>query len=326
MQDIMLSVLMATYNHEHYIEQAIRSVLMQKVSFQYEVVIADDCSQDGTQEVLRRLEPSLPDNFHIIYRTANMGGNGKNNFKDMYSRAVGKYIIVLEGDDYWTYDQKLQKEVDFLESHSDYSAVAHNTFVVDHNGDVRTDYEYPECKREEYTFREYEKGILAGQTTTIMYRNIVHSSGFLNITNLPVKYPGDRRTNFLLLCNGRVRCIQEKWSAYRYVPEFGTSYTARVSRLSDDAELRMEVDYHRALLTYARHEFPNNNAAIESVEARYMWFFLRDIRRKDHQDTTWRNWFKEFYNLRSKTHTLAYIAKGIFYHASTQVLRLLSKN
>ena len=142
----MVSVVIATWNHERYIEKAVRSVLIQNVNFEYEVLIGEDCSPDDTANVLRRMEPQLPDNFHIFYRPVNYGGH--KNFQYLFDRAVGKYMIILEGDDYWTYEYKLQKQVDFLESNPEYIAVAHNMKMVDQNDNEKTKHSFLECKKE----------------------------------------------------------------------------------------------------------------------------------------------------------------------------------
>lgn len=327
MSEIMVSVIMPTYNHEHYIEQAVRSVLMQKVNFEYEVLIGEDCSTDHTKTVLMDMESLLPQNFHIFYRCPNMGGRGKNNSRDLHMRASGRYVITLEGDDYWIYDHKLQEEVDFLEAHPEFVAVAHNTWVVDHDSNERDDYRYPECKNAEYTVHDYERGILAGQTATILFRRAIYESVvYQMIRDIPGEYPGDRRTNFLLPCIGKVRCIQEKWSAYRYVTNTGSSYSARMSHMVTYSKEYIDMFhdtllFHRELLAITRREFADNIDAIQCIEAKYMWHLLRDIRKRTEQDSTWENWFREFRRLNSKTHTIGYIGMEICHYIATRIKR-----
>lgn len=286
--DIMVSVIIATYNHENYIEQAINSVLMQKTTFKYEVLIGEDFSPDGTAQVLKKIEPKLPDCFRILFRNKNYGA--VNNCNDLYSRAKGKYIILLEGDDYWTYEYKLQKQVDFLEAHSDFVAVAHNTEVVDKNSNIRTDYDYPECKKDEYTVYDYGKGILMGQTATILYRNYFKSNLFKDIP-VSVRYPGDRRKNFLLVTHGRVKCFQEKWSAYRYVNDEGTSFSANVKH--DKTLSQRELVFYRDLKKYADNEL----CAIEPkivIQNLYLMCGLSTCIYKRNPNYSWKDWVKEF--------------------------------
>ena len=195
-----LSIILPVYNHAPYIKQAIDSVLMQKVNFTYEVLIGEDCSTDNSREILKGLEKDLSSNFHIFYREKNMGGKGEGNFNDLYKRMKGRYFIVLEGDDFWTYAYKLQKEYDFLEAHPDYIAVAHDTEVVDEHGNKRH-WTYPCCRKSEYTRWDFRKGLLAGQTTTIMVRNYMNDPS-IDTRLLPSNFPGDRKKAFLFIANG----------------------------------------------------------------------------------------------------------------------------
>ena len=123
-----VSVCMITYNHEKFIEQAINSVLEQDVNFEYEIVVGEDCSEDTTASVLRELERKNQNRIRVIYRPANLGG--KANFINTLSMCNGEYVAFLEGDDYWTSNNKLQRQVDFLESNKDAAGVFHRTRVI----------------------------------------------------------------------------------------------------------------------------------------------------------------------------------------------------
>src|SRR5687767_5513291 len=92
-----VSVDMITYNHAPYIAQALDSVLMQKVSFDYEIVIGDDCSTDGTTEILRDYQRRYPDRFKPVLREKNIGAS--KNATDVLRRLTGEYVACLEGDD-----------------------------------------------------------------------------------------------------------------------------------------------------------------------------------------------------------------------------------
>ena len=115
---IMVSISCITYNHVSYIRQCIDGFLMQKTNFAFEVLIHDDASTDGTTEIIREYEAKYPDIIKPIYETENqwiLGRRGSAVFN--FPRAQGKYIALCEGDDYWTDPYKLQKQVDYLESH-----------------------------------------------------------------------------------------------------------------------------------------------------------------------------------------------------------------
>lgn len=118
--NITVSVCMVTYNQEAYIEDAIKGVLMQN-SCDYELIIADDCSTDGTLAICKKYQELHPDIIHIIEQPQNKGVVG--NTKDCLMACSGKYIAICEGDDYWIDDHKLQKQVAVLDEHQDVSMV-----------------------------------------------------------------------------------------------------------------------------------------------------------------------------------------------------------
>ena len=262
-----LSIIVATYNHERYIRHALSSILDQRVSFTYEVLIGEDNSTDHTKEVLKEMENYLPENFHIFYREVNYGP--VKNFKDLYNRSTGRYCIVLEGDDYWIYNDKLQKEFDFLESNPAYIAVAHNTLVVNEN-ETTISVKYPECHKDEYTFDDFEKSILPGQTTTKMVRNYHKFEGIIKGGDIDVgNYPGDQKEAFLLCMNGKVKCIQEKWSAYRLVTSHGSSHMATLHYDREE-----ELYYWEQLSEYTLKYFPENRHAIQYLLERVIYCYF----------------------------------------------------
>lgn len=127
-----LSVLTVTHGQEAYIEQCVRSVLAQEASFDFEMIVGNDCSPDGTRAILDRLAAERPDRIKPVHREQNVGMQA--NFMDLYSRAQGDYVAFLDGDDFWTDRHKLQKQVDFLEAYPIYSFCFHNVSVLDEDG------------------------------------------------------------------------------------------------------------------------------------------------------------------------------------------------
>lgn len=267
----LVSIVVTTYNHERYIEECLRSILVQRVSFPYEVLVGEDCSTDGTADVLRRLRPEFPPCFKFFLREQNMGP--VRNGEDLYARASGKYLASIEGDDFWTFDGKLQQQVDYLESHPLCSATFTRCTVV--GEDSRPNGErYPQCPHESYTFGEYFYSRMPGQTATMLCRREEYFSArdeFLEHAEY-TSYPGDRRNAFLFLCLGEVRCIQEEWSAYRHVVRAGSSSFSSNVRF-DDRYARDEVLFGRALVEYARrHGGPE---ALRVAERTYWRLYLK---------------------------------------------------
>ena len=127
-----VSVLMITYTHERYIAQAIESVLMQRTSFRIELVIGEDCSTDGTREIVRRYAAQRPDIVRALLHPKNIG-MGPN--ADATSDACrGELIATLEGDDFWTDPHKLQRQVDWLNAHPKSPACFHNATIIEEDG------------------------------------------------------------------------------------------------------------------------------------------------------------------------------------------------
>lgn len=127
----LVDILMPTYNHQNFLTQAIESVLAQKTDFEYRLNIGDDCSTDGTQAIIREYQQKYPDRIRAIISPVNVGISHKDRVViKVLNLCTAKYIAFLEGDDYWTHSDKLQKQVDFLESHPDFAICCHNVKVV----------------------------------------------------------------------------------------------------------------------------------------------------------------------------------------------------
>lgn len=119
MSNPKLSVMLVSYNHEPYIQQAIESILMQEVSFDYEIVMADDSSDDATRRILEGYRSKFPSKFRFIGSDGNVGIT--RNYQRAFKACRGEYIAVMEGDDYWTSPHKLSRQVEFLHEHRECS-------------------------------------------------------------------------------------------------------------------------------------------------------------------------------------------------------------
>lgn len=132
MSEIVVSICCITYNHEKYIEDAINGFLMQKTNFPIEIIIHDDASTDKTADIVRNYEKKYPYLIKPIYQSDNQYSKGiKISPEFVWKKASGKYIALCEGDDYWTDSHKLQKQVDFLEKHSECIMCFHPAKIID---------------------------------------------------------------------------------------------------------------------------------------------------------------------------------------------------
>ncbi len=129
MEAPLVSICCLTYNHAQFIRKCLDGFLMQQTDFPIEILIHDDCSTDGTTEIIREYEAKYPELIFPLYEEENQysrGGAGKMDLYN-YRRTRGKYIAYCEGDDYWTDPLKLQKQVDFMEVNPEYSVCWHRS-------------------------------------------------------------------------------------------------------------------------------------------------------------------------------------------------------
>lgn len=211
---VMVSVALIVYNHEKYLRQAIESILMQKVNFEYQIIVGEDKSTDSSREVLLEYKEKYPDKFILIFNDQNVGGT-KNSY-NIFQKAAGKYIACLEGDDYWIDEYKLQKQVDFLEENGEYLGVSHIIEARDLEGRYLS--RYPKSRRivgKDVTSDLFLQGHYFSAVATV-YRNIyLNKSCDFSILYKAHKYIGDFTLCMLLLDNGRIRILDEVMSVYR---------------------------------------------------------------------------------------------------------------
>ena len=135
-----VSICVPTYNHEKYIAQMLDGALAQKTSFPFEIVIGDDGSTDGNADIIRKYIQNHPGRIRAFLHSENQGPTeprefaGRNNVLGIVKACAGEYVAMCEGDDYWTDPFKLQKQVDFLDSHPDFYVCHHNMLVTYEDG------------------------------------------------------------------------------------------------------------------------------------------------------------------------------------------------
>ena len=215
--DIMVSVLCTAYNHEEYLREALDSMLAQETDFAYEILVNDDVSTDSTADILREYEARWPDKIRAFYQTENLFSQNKDVYYEVFfPNARGKYTAFCEGDDCWTDPTKLQRQVDFLETHPDYTACVHNTELVFCDGDRPNE---SLATREEDCDMEFAD-ILPGMS------HAWHTSSLLGRTDLLADPPdfyyiaadagfGDFPYALWLRLNGKIRFLARFMSRYR---------------------------------------------------------------------------------------------------------------
>ena len=229
MNEVKLSVIFITYNHEKYAEKALRSVCEQETDFPFEVVVGEDCSTDSTREILRRVAAEYPDKVRLLFREKNFGRPTLNVYNTTME-CRGEYLAYLEGDDYWTDEHKLQKQVTFLEEHPEYIACTHDCVMVDENGNEITDEQMLKVGdlyrwSGKFTYDDYKhSGKWPGHYASVVSRNI-YTEGRYDYTILyrAHDFVDDALILLFLLIQGDIYRMDEAMSAWRYVKKSGGS-------------------------------------------------------------------------------------------------------
>jgi glycosyltransferase involved in cell wall biosynthesis len=200
---LLVSVDMITYKHEAFIKQAIEGVLMQETNFEYDLIIADDCSPDNTEAIVRNIIATHPKGHTIKYfrQEKNIGMQANGMFAGQQCK--GKYIAVCEGDDYWTDPNKLQKQVDFLENNLEYNLVGHH--ATDSNSKLIGKHE-----KDSFSFEDIYYRTLIIPTASMVFRNNIVFEDW--ITKV---YGGDKAIIFLNAKKGKLKILPFLGSFYR---------------------------------------------------------------------------------------------------------------
>jgi glycosyltransferase involved in cell wall biosynthesis len=233
----LVSIAVSVYNHEAFIAKAIDSILMQKTNFDFEIVIGDDFSTDGTGQILQSYKLKYPGKIALLHVERNQGVF-KNAF-EIYKYCHGKYIAMLEGDDYWTSENKLQKQVDFLESHSDYIGCFHDAEIISsvkeiHTARISTSHTYSEYKYCSQ-FNKYNSDIFPWDlltrtiipTASFVFRNLDLSGFFDNFGKVALSLQW--AIHLYIIRGSKFKYFNEVWSVYNDHP-------AGVTKTNDVAE------------------------------------------------------------------------------------------
>ena len=205
MKNPKVSIVCISYNHEKFITQAIDSFLAQKANFEYEIIIADDASQDNTKDIIS-VYAEKHSNVVPILRQKNTGVQP--NLVGAMAIAKGEYIALCEGDDFWTDDKKLQKQVDFMSDNTEYSLCFHPVRVFYENQEKEDSIHPKSSKNSVFNLEELIKNNYI-QTNSVMYRKKTYDKIPLNIL------PLDWYLHLYHAKSGKVGFINEVMSTYR---------------------------------------------------------------------------------------------------------------
>lgn len=210
--EIKVSVLVTAYNHEKFLRDCLDSMVCQKTNFQFEIIVHDDVSTDGTVEIIKEYKNKYPELIIPIFEKENQYSKNVSMFEDCllpYSR--GQYIALCEGDDRWCDKNKLQKQFDFMETHPNYVACFHNTIMHDLSG-----------KYSDKLFNQVKK-------VTDLTEDYVFNSGYIHTSSYFIKRENFNKLEFGKKCwmgdfvlltsvflQGKIACLPDISSIYNW--------------------------------------------------------------------------------------------------------------
>lgn len=243
----MVSVVVLTYNHEKYIKQALDSILMQKVNFNYEILIGDDASSDNTVKILKEYQNKYPNVIKLFLNKKNLGAT--HNAYNLLKIARGYYLASCEGDDFWTDENKLQIQVDCLNENKEFVACAHDFEIVDENNKKYKKQYLSWIKRKTiFSIYDFDGIYLPSHPNTFLRRNLIYEGKvcleYLIETHSMI---GDRTLLLLYLLMGKFITLKKVMSSYRIVRINRNSVTSKIysdvyKSLIDDYDITKKME------------------------------------------------------------------------------------
>lgn len=291
-QEPLVTVLVITYNHAKYIAQALDSVLEQTTDFPFEIVVGEDCSSDGTGDIVRMYQRKHPSRIRVLRSTQRLGeytGNGRLNLIRSFRAARGRYVCLLEGDDYWCDSSKIQSQASRLAADGSISLLCHRVRRINEVGcdsvslgiGVQEEDLFPDCDDEfqiawEMFFQRY-----LAQTCSIMFSRKYIPDFPEWMLNLP---SADSPLCVFAATQGRVVCEPQVGAVYRRNP---TSYWS--SKGDAERAIAMQKTYLRAFRETARFQDHVNGSvflrslifrvAIKGMSStKILWLVLGSVR------------------------------------------------
>jgi len=202
-----VSVWMSAYNHENYIGQCLDSVLSQKTNFDFEIILGEDCSTDNTREIVIEYKNKFPEKFKLHLPEKNIGMMAM----DLATCRMcsGEYVALLNGDDYWTDENKLQLQANFLDSNHDTVLCYHKAKIENETDGSSFETVFPESGME-LPIESLLLGYNPIMTPTVMMRNVLELPDWFR--ELPY---GDMPIYLLLSQRGKLKYINRMMSIYR---------------------------------------------------------------------------------------------------------------
>lgn len=260
MQTPLVAIRCITYNHEKYIRQALDGFMMQRTTFPFVAIVHDDASTDGTADIIRQYADRYPDIIIPLYESENQYSKKDGSLARIVDGAVAKtgakYVAICEGDDYWTDPLKLQKQVDFLEFHPEYSIVFHNADIAN---ETTTPFRMTPVEDREYTTDQVFLDWVVPTASIVIRRDA------MRFTNDPRLVNGDIWCVLCGLDHGRGHGMTDFMAVYR-------RHARGVTIMRRSKNLMEYVKCYIAHYQYLKESFPKlSRRAYNRIQSTIYW-------------------------------------------------------
>jgi glycosyltransferase involved in cell wall biosynthesis len=255
-----VDIVMVTYNHERYIEQAINSVISQKTNFGFRLIIGDDYSTDSTLSICEKYAKKFPDKILLLKSDSNIGLI--QNYRNCFNKCTADYICILEGDDYWIDDMKIDKQACFLNKHENI-ALIHSNYAM-----------YIE-KKKKYKKTHKSLSSYCINNQGFIYEKLITSNFICPLTVMFRRYFLDQ-VDFLYLIDNEINTIDYVlWlnialkSEIAYVNEVSGVYRISESSISNNSDFEKRIqftDTRNKILYYFLNMYPASSLSITNIE------------------------------------------------------------
>jgi glycosyltransferase involved in cell wall biosynthesis len=298
-----VSVVVTTFNHEAYIRQAVESILAQEVGFDYEIWLGDDCSTDGTRDIVLDLQRRHPSTIRLLLPKVNQGAQGNAIFVQLLAHVTGEYVALLDGDDYWLGQEKLQRQVELLDRERHLSMCFHQALHLRMDGTTL-------LYSENFGY-DFNRSVFTLQD--ILFQNFVPTCSVLFRRGLVRELPpafvsmpsGDWFLNVLNAAHGDIGYIDEVWGVRRAHPGGVISMKSPKEKLQFNIDCIRVIDeyfesryarqarsklleYHSQLLRIALDEGHQEDARRHLLRCFRLWGAPQGIRGRDVVAALWR--------------------------------------
>ena len=266
MENVLVSVLCMTYNQVDYIRQTLEGFVMQKTPFSFEVLVHDDASTDGTEDIVREYEKKYPELIKGVYEKENQYSQRKPIGRRMFEMAKGKYVAHCEGDDFWTDPDKLRLQVEYMEQHDECSLCACAGYYTDKDSKLSKDRHFRPYTESRVVPTEDIISKWLFPTASIVYRRSSR-----DVKRVPFKgdcINGDYTLMVYLALKGTVYYIDRLMCAYRVNAKNSISQMQRANAEKHRTNIKKTIEMAKRLDDYTEYKY---HEAVEAFIDRNMF-------------------------------------------------------